>query len=230
MCHGARPELTGANELVCDIGNPLKGNKKVNWVNVIFAQMCLTKVNCHLFQVDLVVIMEPAKLKGKDSATTPNYVFLMNVTSANSEDNGTLDNNHVQIGVPLKVKVALGIFGVSEPEVISYNYTALDSSSQFSAPQTLEEIGKEISHSYTVQNKGPTTISKAEITILWPTRDLRGNYLLYLVDQVQVFSRANKGFCRTITRDDLNPLGLKVSAHRVEILRNLLQPYICHML
>lgn len=184
VCHGAKPEITGANDLVCDIGNPLKANKRV----------------------DLVVIMEPAKV---NSATTPNYVFLMNVTSANSEDEGTLGNNQYEIGIPLRVEVELGTFGVSEPEVISYNYTTLESSAQFSAPQTLEDIGKEISHLYTVQNKGPTTISKAEITILWPTRDLRGNFLLYLVDQVIVHGKPNKGFCRTITLDDLNPLRLK---------------------
>ena len=32
ICHGAKPELTGTNELVCDIGNPLKGGKKVRTV------------------------------------------------------------------------------------------------------------------------------------------------------------------------------------------------------
>lgn len=155
-----------------------------------------------------MVIMEPAKV---NSATTPNYVFLMNVTSANSEEEGTLGNNQFEIGIPLRVEVELGTFGVSEPEVISYNYSTLDSSATFTQPQTLEDIGKEISHSYTLQNKGPTTISKAEITILWPTRDLRGNFLLYLVEQVQVRGKPNKGLCRTITLDDLNPLGLKVN-------------------
>ena len=134
----------------------------------------------------------------------------MNVTSANSEDNGTLDNNQVQIGIPLRVEVELGTFGISEPEVISYNYSAFDTGAPLPPPQTLEDIGKEVSHSYTLQNRGPTTISKAEVTILWPTRDLKGNYLLYLVDQVQVRGRSNKGSCRTITRDDLNPIGLKV--------------------
>ncbi|KAJ6225859.1 hypothetical protein RDWZM_004404 [Blomia tropicalis] len=183
VCHGARPELTGTNDLVCDLGNPLKADKKV----------------------DFIVIMEPAKT---NLASTPNYLFLMNVTSANAEDNSTLENNRYEIGIPLKVEVELGTFGISEPEVISYNYSTLDTSKTFTQPQTLEDIGKEVSHSYTVQNRGPTTIRNAEVTILWPTRDFRGNYLLYLVDQVQVHGRG-KGSCRTITRDDLNPLGLK---------------------
>lgn len=151
--------------------------------------------------------MEPAK---ENSATTPNYLFLMNVTSANAEDNHTLENNFFQIGILLKVEVDLHTFGTSDPDVISHNYSTIDTS-QFQQPQNLEDIGKEVSHSYTVQNRGPSTISQAEITILWPTRDLRGNFLLYLVDQVLIRGRSNKGFCRTITRDDLNPLGLKVS-------------------
>lgn len=148
--------------------------------------------------------MEPARI---NSASTPNYLFLMNVTSANVENENALENNRFEIGIPLRVQTELNIFGISEPEVISYNYSTMET---WSKPQYLEDIGKEFSHSYTVQNKGLTTITKAEITILWPTRDLRGNFLFYLVDQVQIKGRPNKGFCRTITRDDLNPLGLKV--------------------
>ena len=147
--------------------------------------------------------MEPAKI---NSATTPNYLFLMNVTSANIENENQLENNRYEIGIPLRVQADLNIFGLSEPEVISYNYSTLET---WKKPQNLEDIGREFSHSYTVQNKGMTTISRAEITILWPTRDLRGNFLFYLIDQVQIKGRPNKGFCRTITRDDLNPLGLK---------------------
>ncbi|XP_046919114.2 integrin alpha-PS2-like [Dermatophagoides farinae] len=181
VCYGARPELTGVNDLTCDIGNPLRSGKTA----------------------EFIVIMEPAKI---NSATTPNYLFLMNVTSANSESDNALENNRYEIGIPLRVQADLNIFGISEPEVISYNYSTIET---WTKPQNLEDIGRELSHSYTVQNKGLTTISRAEITILWPTRDLRGNFLFYLVDQVQIKGRPNKGFCRTITRDDLNPLGLK---------------------
>ncbi|KAH9423941.1 hypothetical protein DERP_005526 [Dermatophagoides pteronyssinus] len=181
VCYGARPELTGVNDLTCDIGNPLRSGKTA----------------------EFIIIMEPAKI---NSATTPNYLFLMNVTSANIENENQLENNRYEIGIPLRVQADLNIFGLSEPEVISYNYSTLET---WKKPQNLEDIGREFSHSYTVQNKGMTTISRAEITILWPTRDLRGNFLFYLIDQVQIKGRPNKGFCRTITRDDLNPLGLK---------------------
>ncbi|KPM11081.1 integrin alpha-PS2-like protein, partial [Sarcoptes scabiei] len=181
VCYGARPELTGANDLMCDIGNPLKAGKKA----------------------EFTVIMEPAKVI---SASTPNYLFLMNVSSANNESENALENNRYEIGIPLRVQTDLNIFGVSDPEVISYNYSTLET---WTKPQYLEDIGREFTHSYTVQNKGSTTITKADVVILWPTRDLRGNFLFYLVDQVQIRGRPDKGFCRTITRDDLNPLGLK---------------------
>ena len=98
----------------------------------------------------------------------------------------------------------------SDPDVLSFNA----SSETFVSPkQVLEDIGREISHTYTVQNRGPSIIKQADVTILWPTRDLSGNYLLYLVDQPIVRSRPGKGFCKSITRDDLNPLGLRVSIH-----------------
>jgi len=95
---------------------------------------------------------------------------------------------------------------VSDPDVLSFNASA----EKDSPKQNLEDIGREISHSYTIQNRGPSTIKKAEVTILWPTRDLRGNYLLYLVDQPIIRGKPGKGFCKSITLDDLNPLGLRV--------------------
>lgn len=66
-------------------------------------------------------------------------------------------------------------------------------------------------HIYTIKNGGSSTVKKAEITILWPTWDHTGNFLLYLVDQPRITAKAGKAFCKGITRDDLNPLGLKVT-------------------
>lgn len=205
MCHGANLKSSGTNDLVCDIGNPLKGGKKVR-----------ARLNSELEfdrfvgleQVDLIIIMEPARVI---SATTPNYLFLMNVTSANAENNQTLNNNQYEIGIPLKVEVDLVTHGHSNPERDTYNYSTLYTEEDvLVTPQSLEDIGREVNHTYNLRNNGPTTIKKAEVTILWPTRDLKGNFLLYLVDQVHIGGRRNKGFCRTITRDDMNPLGLRV--------------------
>ncbi len=100
------------------------------------------------------------------------------------------------------------------PDVLSFNASA----ETFVSPkQVLEDIGREISHSYTIQNRGPSTIKKADVTILWPTRDLKGNYLLYLVDQPIVRGKMGKGFCKSITRDDLNPLGLRVCLYLLNL-------------
>ncbi len=111
---------------------------------------------------------------------------------------------------------------VSEPDVLSFNASA----ETFVSPkQVLEDIGREISHSYTIQNRGPSTIKKADVTILWPTRDLRGNYLLYLVDQPIVRGKMGKGFCKSITLDDLNPLGLRVCLYLFKSAINYIKLY-----
>lgn len=147
------------------------------------------------------------------STAEPNYLFLMNVTSANPENNRTLDNNRVEVGIPLHVEVDLATFGEATPDVpISYNYSTLfdGEKSTFKKPQSFEDIGQKVSHKYTIQNKGPTTVKEALVNILWQTKDVEGDYLLYLTDQVEISgNRPGKGFCKTITRDDLNPLGLK---------------------
>ncbi|CAG2110666.1 unnamed protein product, partial [Medioppia subpectinata] len=180
-CYGAQPDRTGINNLECDIGNPLTGGSKL----------------------EFVIIMEPSK---QISATSPDYTFIIEVNSTNPERVNDTDDNRVILGIPLRVEVNLTIYGASEPDVLSFNASA----ETFVTPkQVLEDIGREITHSYTLQNRGPSLIKRADVTILWPTRDLRGNYLLYLVDQPIVRSKPNKGFCKSITLDDLNPLGLR---------------------
>lgn len=70
-----------------------------------------------------------------------------------------------------------------------------------------EDIGPVIKHTYQVQNRGPSIIRKADVTILWPTKDLDDNYLLYLMEQPRI---SGKGSCKDVTLDELNPLRLKV--------------------
>lgn len=61
---------------------------------------------------------------------------------------------------------------------------------------------------FQVQNRGPSTIRQAMITILWPSTTPDGHYLLYLLDQPVVSGR---GQCQTITLDELNPLRLPLA-------------------
>ena len=45
-------------------------------------------------------------LKPKTIVTAaPTFLFLMNVNSSNMEKNGTIDDNSVQISIPVRVKV-----------------------------------------------------------------------------------------------------------------------------
>lgn len=63
-------------------------------------------------------------------------------------------------------------------------------------------------HVYQVQNRGPSTINQAHVTILWPSLTSDNQHLLYLLDQPVV---SGKGSCQTITLDEVNPLRLPVS-------------------
>lgn len=69
------------------------------------------------------------------------------------------------------------------------------------------DIGPEVIHTYQVQNRGPSTIRQAMITILWPSTTADDQYLLYLMDQPTV---TGKGQCHTVTLDEVNPLRLPI--------------------
>ena len=62
-----------------------------------------------------------------------------------------------------------------------------------------------MSHIYDVKNKGPTSISEAEVYILWPSFNEYEDHLLYLLG----FEYDNqKAFCEPFK--NLNPLMVKV--------------------
>ena len=61
-------------------------------------------------------------------------------------------------------------------------------------------------HRYQLQNRGPSTIKQAHVTILWPLTTADNQYLLYLLDQPTITGRAAS--CQTITLDEVNPLRL----------------------
>lgn len=71
------------------------------------------------------------------------------------------------------------------------------------------DIGPQVVHVYQLQNRGPSTIKQAHVTILWPSTTADNQYLLYLLDQPVITGRAAS--CQTITLDEVNPLRLPVS-------------------
>ena len=69
----------------------------------------------------------------------------------------------------------------------------------------VEEIGDVVTHVYDVRNKGPSSISEAEVYILWPSFNDYEDHLLYLLGFEYDQSRAK---CEPLK--NLNPLSLKV--------------------
>ena len=79
ICTGAQPEKTGMNILACDIGNPLPANKRINFA----------------------IILEPSQV----ITAAPDFTFITTVNSSNPEENDTMENNEVVIGIPIRVEV-----------------------------------------------------------------------------------------------------------------------------
>uniref|UniRef100_T1JAL3 Uncharacterized protein n=1 Tax=Strigamia maritima TaxID=126957 RepID=T1JAL3_STRMM len=68
------------------------------------------------------------------------------------------------------------------------------------------DIGNYLKANTTVYNDGPSDIVEAEMYILWPTKTLGGQYLLYLLDQPEV---SGSGRCDFVPR--VNYFNLNVS-------------------
>lgn len=180
VCYGAKPDQTGVNILTCDLGNPQQRNDVVKFS----------------------VITEPAK--GMFSA--PDFTFVATVNSTNPElDDKAREDNQVAIGIPIKVEVNLVLSGNSNPASVLHNSTY--SMNNLNKQKLSEaDIGQEVTHTYQLQNRGPSTINDIALTILWPTKTKDGQYLLYLVDEPQT---SDKVICKPAPKDAINPLGYK---------------------
>ncbi|XP_071522748.1 integrin alpha-PS2-like isoform X3 [Panulirus ornatus] len=169
-------------EVVCDIGNPLPS---------------LASITLHLeFQPNVYLINVSA------------LEFHVTATSANNETEEAMDDNHVALALPVTVRSDVDIIGVSLPDVpFEYNASLygvglLGEDGVISHEQ---EIGPEVMHIYDVTNRGPSTLPAAQIFLLWPTRTLSEDPLLYLVDTPWVSSPA---VCHSVP--DVNYLSIKV--------------------
>lgn len=190
ICYGAKPDQTGVNVLTCDLGNPQKQNDVVKFS----------------------VITEPAR----GQFTSPDFTFVGQVNSTNPEmDDRHREDNQVAIGIPIKVEVQLVLSGNSQPPLIVHNSSLITSSATIGSggssnlkPAKLSEadIGPEVYHIYQLQNRGPSTINDIALTILWPTKNNEGKYLLYLVDEPFT---SDKVKCRPAPEDSINPLSLR---------------------
>ena len=129
------------------------------------------------------------------------FSFLINAKSSNPEEGSDDSDNWEEYTVPIRVETDFRVTGKSDPVEVEYNISApLASKYEYE-----DEIGEEIFHIYDVKNKGPSTISEAEVHILWPSYNDYGDHLLYLLgfeyDRERVTCESYK---------NLNPLAVKV--------------------
>lgn len=179
-----RPDQVGDNVLVCDLGNPQAGGETIKFS----------------------VITEPAR----GDFSTPDFTFkgIVNSTNVEKDDKHREDNEFV-VGIRINVEPNLVLSGNSRPQPVEHNIThSIERMERLrdKRPVTEVDIGPQVTHTYTLQNKGPSTINDIAITILWPTKTLEGNYLLYLIDDPETSAQVR---CKPLGDDVINPLGLK---------------------
>lgn len=138
----------------------------------------------------------------------PRFEFLVTTNSTNIENSHTKDDNVVLKTIQVEVDTNLILYGTSDPERIDYNRSLYLSKSK----QHEEHLGPQITHKYGFSNTGPSDISETELVILWPTRTLGGNYLLYLLEQPYVTGPVQ---CSHVP--DVNPLGLTLIDREVNL-------------
>ena len=177
------PTMSNNNTIVCEVGNPLRANRRVT-----------TRIH-----------VMPSSV-GFDTPVSE-FSFRINAKSSNPEadDSDDLLDNYEEYTVPIRVETDFRVTGKSDPLEVEYNISSeLPSKYEYE-----DEIGEEVFHIYDVKNKGPSTISEAEVHILWPSYNSNGEHLLYLLgfdydrDRVKCESYKN-----------LNPLAVKVQGSR----------------
>lgn len=176
ICYGSRPDQTGVNILTCELGNPQVAGEAVKFS----------------------ILTEPAR--GVFSA--PDFTFVANVNSTNAESERNIEDNQVAIGIPIRVQVDLTLSGNSAPALVVHNSTK-----NINPNKDVEtDIGPEVYHIYQLQNRGPSTINDIALTILWPTMNKDGRYLLYLVDEPLTSEKVK---CKPAPGNAINPSNLK---------------------
>ena len=129
------------------------------------------------------------------------FSFAILAKSSNPEESSDDNDNWATYTVPIRVETDFRVTGKSNPAQVEYNISApLPDRYDYE-----DEIGEAVNHIYDVKNKGPSSISEAEVYILWPSFNEYGDHLLYLLGFD--YDR-KKAFCEPIK--NLNPLAVKV--------------------
>ncbi|PNF38619.1 hypothetical protein B7P43_G02308, partial [Cryptotermes secundus] len=172
------PSRTNNNTLRCDLGNPLPQNRLVHF-----------KV---LLKPSLTEVMKPR------------YEFKMNVNSTNPEQEFTTNDNTFKLTVPIWVDAELELRGVSEPRELHYKMTLYDGADS-AVFET--EVGPQLVHTYSITNKGPSSITEAEAYFVWPSFTFDDENILYLLEMPETEGPVR---CDLVGDAKANALNLKL--------------------
>jgi len=175
------PTPLNNNTVQCEVGNPLRANREIT-----------TRV-----------FVQPSSEGLEDPVSEFSFAIL--AKSSNPEEGSDDNDNWATYTVPIRVETDFRVTGKSNPAQVEYNISApLPDRYDYE-----DEIGEAVNHIYDVKNKGPSSISEAEVYILWPSFNEYGDHLLYLLGFD--YDR-KKAFCEPIK--NLNPLAVKVQGSR----------------
>ncbi|XP_042220319.1 integrin alpha-PS2-like isoform X2 [Homarus americanus] len=138
----------------------------------------------------------------------PRFEFLVVANSTNGEDLRSRDDNIAFKTVLVDVDTKLTLYGSSAPENIEYNRTLYRSEGLTHE----HHLGPEVMHKYGISNNGPSEILETELVILWPTKTLNDNYLLYLLEQPHV-----TGPIKCTHVPSVNPLNLVLTEKEMNV-------------
>uniref|UniRef100_A0A914C2S2 Integrin alpha-2 domain-containing protein n=1 Tax=Acrobeloides nanus TaxID=290746 RepID=A0A914C2S2_9BILA len=170
---------------VCDIGNPLPANERVDF---------------------------GIRLTGTNVDTSKDKVEVkMKVNSTINEDPGREKDNEIVISVPMEIKAQLTLVGRSTPEQVDYT---IQNRSKGEEANWDFEIGPVVSHLYQIINKGPSAVSASTLDIFWPSYSTNGKHLLYLID-VPYISHPTKAKCLVKQGQNINPASITISNQHV---------------
>ncbi|KAG8242458.1 hypothetical protein J6590_065912 [Homalodisca vitripennis] len=119
--------------------------------------------------VHFKVLLQPFHKAGMKAR----YEFDIAVNSTNPENITSSGDNFQHLVVPIWVETDLILQGSSHPAMVHYNTSLYNENKEITQES---EIGPQVVHVYSIRNKGPSDIMKAEVHFLWPTSTLSREY------------------------------------------------------
>ena len=128
-----------------------------------------------IFQITSRVFLQP--FSGELEDPVSEFSFTVLAKSSNPEEGADDRDNIHSFSVSFRVETDFRISGTSRSAQAEFNISvpSLDKYDFF------EQIGDFVEHVYDVKNKGPSSISEAEVYILWSSYNDYGEHLLYLL-------------------------------------------------